>query len=177
MPEMTPSQKYLDTLLRYYEEEIMGGAYFWAMSRPYSDLDRTYKMELMARVERHAANAVLPLVQRYRLTPRTDTELHNIGPEDINDVGPDWDRFIAYMQASFPNYMPEFRALEEMGPEMDQSRLSNFLSWKPANKIVLDRCSNTCGPVRATPSRYESNAYRLFGAHGFICGHPNHEST
>lgn len=159
MPEMTPSQKYLDTLLLYYEEEIMGEAYFRAVSRQYSDPDRTYKMELMAQVERHAANAVLPLLQRYRLTPRTDKELHDIGLEDIKDEAPDWDRFIADMQASFPDYMPEFRALEEMGPEMDKSRLSFLTKHEVAAIEFLELEAgkrDSVGPMleylRASPS-------------------------
>jgi hypothetical protein len=158
MPNMTPSQSYLDTLLLYYEEEIMGEAYFRAVSHQYLDPDRTYKMELMAQVERHAANAVLPLVQKYGLTPRTDKELHDIGLADVKDVAPDWDVFIAEMQTSFPDYMPEFRALEEMGPETDQSRLLFLTHHEVAAIEFLDleaRKRDSVGPMldylRASP--------------------------
>lgn len=119
----TPTQKYLDTLLLYYEEEIMGEAYFRALALRFPEPEHAYKMELMAQVERHAANSVLPLLQKYNLTPRTDAVLFAIGLEGIDAVTLDWDALIAEMQISFPDYMREFRALEAMGPEPDKPRL------------------------------------------------------
>ncbi len=138
MPDPKPSQKYLDTLLLYYEEEIMGEAYFRAVAHQYSEPDRTYKMELMAQVERHAANAVLPLLKKYGLEPRSDTELHSIGLEDLADAPSDWDTLIAGMQKSFPGYMPEFRALEQMAPEPDRMRLSFLTQHEVAAIAFLD---------------------------------------
>lgn len=102
----------------------MGEAYFFAVAKCFNDPDRTWKMELMARVERHAADAVFPLVEKYGLTPRSDDVLHAIGAEEAKDVTPDWAALIAEMQRTFPDYMPEFRALEAMAPVQDQARLS-----------------------------------------------------
>lgn len=123
-PSDTPSQIYLDTLVLYYEEEIMGEAYFYAVARKFTNSDHVRKMELMAKVERHAANAVLPLLERHNLTPRTDADLHRIGLEDVDDGTPDWDQIIAGMKTSYPDYMPHFRALEDMAPEADKPRLA-----------------------------------------------------
>ncbi len=133
-----PTQQYLDTLLLYYEEEIMGEAYFRALSKRFSEPDRVFKMELMAQVERHAANSVLPLVQKYKLTPRTDAELHAIELDGIEDVTSDWTALIAEMQRSFPDYIPEFHALEAMGPEADMPRLQFFTDHEVAAIEFLD---------------------------------------
>lgn len=154
MTEQTPpDQTYLDTLLLYYEEEIMGEAYFIALSQRFSDPDHAYKMGLMAQVERHAANAVLPLVSKYGLTPRPDAELHAIGQgQATKDVTTDWDTLIAKMQQTFPSYMPEFRALETMSPEPDRARLSFLTKHEVAAIEFLDleaQNHDSVGPMLA----------------------------
>ena len=51
------SAEYLETLLRYYEEEISGEAYFYALADHFAERD---KIILLARTERVAAQAVEP---------------------------------------------------------------------------------------------------------------------
>lgn len=138
MKPEAPSQTYLDTLLLYYEEEIMGEAYFRAVSLQYDEPDRREKMELMAQVERHAANAVLPLLSRHGLTPRSEAELGRIGLEEMDETAPDWAGYIADMQKSFPGYMPEFRALQDMAPAADKPRLAFLTEHEVAAIAFLD---------------------------------------
>lgn len=52
------STDYLETLLSYYEEEISGEAYFYALADHFEERD---KLILLARIERDAAHAVEPL--------------------------------------------------------------------------------------------------------------------
>ena len=61
------SQKYLDTLKLYYEEEVEGEAYFAALAERLTDPDEKRKMQMMADVETFAAAAVKPLLDKYRL--------------------------------------------------------------------------------------------------------------
>ena len=50
------SSEYLDTLLRYYEDEIRGEAYFFALAEYFEEHD---KIVLLGKVERSAAEAVV----------------------------------------------------------------------------------------------------------------------
>jgi len=65
---------YTDTLLLYYEEEIMGEAYFNALAPNFSDPLVARKLLLLASVEQHAALAVAPLISKYGLTARPAIE-------------------------------------------------------------------------------------------------------
>ncbi len=116
--------KYLETLLLYFEEEIMGEAYFYGLAGKFPEPHQRNKMKLLAEVERYAAEAVRPLLLKYDLKPRSDEELHKIGEKGVEkSFSLGWDNFISYMVDRFPGYMPEFMALEEMAPEEDSPEL------------------------------------------------------
>ena len=54
-PGSTMPPAYLDTLLRYYEEEISGEAYFYGLASFYQEIE---KVNLLAEIERKAAATV-----------------------------------------------------------------------------------------------------------------------
>ena len=117
-------ERYRDTLLLYYEEEIMGEAYFTEMARHFEEDGAAEKLGLLAAVERHAADAVRPLVDRYELTPRRDRELAAIGRSHVEphrDLT--WCAFVAHMAQRYPAYIDDFEALERMAPEPDRPAL------------------------------------------------------
>ena len=61
---MTATGKYLKTLLSYYEEEIEGEAYFYGLADHFKEQG---KLTVLARVERRAAESVVPLLENYKL--------------------------------------------------------------------------------------------------------------
>ena len=118
------TEKYLETLLLYFEEEIMGEAYFYGLAEKFPEEHQQQKMVLLAKVERHAAEAVKPLLEKHNLKARPDSELHKLGKMDIDksfQMG--WGGYIDYIVERFPKYMPEFHALEAMAPEDDIAEL------------------------------------------------------
>jgi dimethylamine/trimethylamine dehydrogenase len=127
--EMAPSQAqahpdYLDTLLRYYEEEINGEAYFLGLAEHFSERDKTI---LLARAERVAAQAVEPLLQKYKLTPRLESDLLDEGREYVprhRDYA--WRDFMTYIVERYPGYLDDFKALEEMAPAEDLPALARL---------------------------------------------------
>ena len=116
---MTASQKYLDTLKLYYEEEIEGEAYFYGIADRLEDPDQKEKMRVMAQVETYAAAAVAPLLEKYSLTPRSAEELHASGRKQAEGSSTDWGELIAGMQKTFPGYIDDFEGLEAMAPPED----------------------------------------------------------
>ena len=112
-----PSQAYLDTLLLYYEEEISGEACFFDLVDYYGE---PYKTTLIARIETAAAEAMEPLLRKYRLRPRDRTELERIGGESLGWYRSlDWNGFMQYIVERFPGYIDDFRGLEAMAPPED----------------------------------------------------------
>jgi len=77
---LEPSKKYLQTLLKYYEEEISGEAYFYALAEHFAGREKTI---LLARIERRAAEAVRPLLEKYGLTPRDESTCHSEGKSHL----------------------------------------------------------------------------------------------
>ncbi len=111
---------YRKTLLDYYEEEIMGEAYFHALAEHFDGEGERDKLRLLARVERRAAEAVEPLLRKHDLTARDEAVLKSLGEADVaahRDYG--WHELMAYMAARYPGYVDDFEALERLAPEAD----------------------------------------------------------
>ena len=118
---------YHETLVLYYEEEVEGEAYFLEWANAFDDPDRRAKMVLMGEVERHAAAAVRPLLEKYGLTPRSKADLVESGVSSAREASADWDTAIAGMTETFPGYIDDFERLEAMAPPEDRALL-NFLT-------------------------------------------------
>lgn len=111
---------YLPTLLRYYEEEIAGETYFRELGAHFDSQTVRDKFELLAKVERHAASMVEPLLEKYQLTPRSAPELATSGRDSVGrHEDYSWDEFIAYILKRYPLYMDDFHNLENMAPDID----------------------------------------------------------
>lgn len=111
---------YRKTLLDYYEEEIMGEAYFDALAEHFDGEGERDKLRLLARVERRAAEVVAPLLHKHGLKARDEPVLKLLGEADVathQDYG--WQELMAYMVERFPGYIDEFEALERLAPEAD----------------------------------------------------------
>jgi dimethylamine/trimethylamine dehydrogenase len=108
---------YLRTLLLYYEEEIMGEAYFDGLAGHFAERE---KLALLARVERRAAEAIYPLLLKYSLTPRDKSLLRAKGESHVERHEPyDGAALISHMLHRYPGYVKDFKALERMAPDED----------------------------------------------------------
>lgn len=117
-----PSKIYLQTLLRYYEEEISGEAYFYALAEHFAEREKTI---LLARIERRAAEAVRPLLEKYGLTPRDESACHSEGKSHLEiHKSYSWQEFMTYIVERYPGYVEDFRTLEQMAPIEDLSALN-----------------------------------------------------
>jgi dimethylamine/trimethylamine dehydrogenase len=127
---LEPSKKYLQTLLKYYEEEISGEAYFYALADHFAERE---KIILLARVERHAAEAVLPLLEKYGLIPRQESVIHSDGRSYMEmHQSYSWQEFMTYMTERYPGYIDDFRALEQMAPIEDLKALNKLTDHEVA---------------------------------------------
>ena len=116
----TASAIYLKTLLDYYEEEVSGVAYFNGLAEHIDSGGARDKLTLLAEVERRAADAVVPLLEKYGLVPRDDAVLEALGESDIEQhQNYSWAEFVKYMIARYPAYIDDFEGLEHLAPEAD----------------------------------------------------------
>ncbi len=121
-PDIQASPDYLVTLLEYYEAEIMGEAYFYGLAEHFDESD---KMDLLARIERDAARAVEPLLQKYGLESRDEAELERLGQDYIKlHQSHSWQEFMIYIVERYPGYLDEFKTLEAMAPAEDLPALN-----------------------------------------------------
>jgi dimethylamine/trimethylamine dehydrogenase len=133
------SQKYLDTLTLYYEEEVEGEAYFAALAERLSDAEERRKMQMMADVETYAAAAVRPLLDKYGLTPRSAADLKAQGRASAARAEGDFAGFMAAWRKSFPAYMDDFHGLEAMAPPEDLPALKVLTNHEIAAIDFLER--------------------------------------
>ncbi len=125
----TASTIYLKTLLEYYEEEVMGVAYFNGLAEHIDGGAERGKLTLLAKVERRAAEAVRPLLEKHGLVPRDESVLESLGASHVErHQGYSWTEFVAYMAARYPAFVDDFEALERLAPEADL----------PALKLLTD---------------------------------------
>ncbi len=109
---------YLDTLRLYYEEEIMGEAYFYGLAEHFNGPGEREKLILLAEVERHAAETIRPLLQKHNLLPRTDKELKPFGQKWVDQHGQwSWNELMTDIVVRYPDYLDDFAALENMAPK------------------------------------------------------------
>ena len=147
---------YRKTLLDYYEEEIMGEAYFHALAEHFDGKGARDKLRLLARVERRAAEVVQPLLHRHDLMPRDEPVLKSLGEADLaahQDYG--WHELTAYMVARFPGYVDDFEALERLAPEADLAALKlltrhEVVTIEFAGKEVAGE-ADSAAPLRRYP--------------------------
>ena len=127
---MRVTNKYLRTLLSYYEEEIEGEAYFYGLVDHFEEQD---KLTVLARVERRAAESVVPLLEKYKLVPRDASELKTRGAGHVQrHASFDWLEFMTYMLNRYPGYLEEFTTLERMAPEEDLYALKKLTNHEVA---------------------------------------------
>jgi hypothetical protein len=124
MSSVEITDRYLDTLLLYYEEEIAGEAYFRAMAAKFTVSDQRDKMILLAEVEAHAAKGVAPLLEKYALVPRNVEELRRLGQGEAEADTNSYAESLVQMQQTYPGYVDDFLALEALGPAEDRERLA-----------------------------------------------------
>jgi len=116
--------RYRKTLLEYYEEEIMGEAYFFALAEHFDGEGERDKLCLLAQVERRAAEVVRPLLQKHGMIARDEWVLKSLGEADVaahQDY--DWHELMAYMVARYLRYFDDFAALERLAPQEDMPAL------------------------------------------------------
>ena len=119
---MRATDNYLKTLLSYYEEEIEGEAYFYGLVDHFEEQD---KLTVLARVERRAAESVVPLLEKYKLVPRDESELKTRGEGQVQrHASFDWLEFMTYMVNRLSLIHICFTALERMAPEEDLCALN-----------------------------------------------------
>lgn len=141
---------YLDTLTLYYEEEIEGEAYFAALADRFSDDDHKRKLNLLAQVERHAADGVAPLIARHGLAPRSRAELVASGRADADATAPDWTILLDDMRATYAGFLAAFETLERLGPPEDRALLS-FLTGHEVAAIRFLEIEATDPATSAAP--------------------------
>lgn len=117
------TSKYRETLLRYYEEEIEGEAYFAGIAERMDDPVHQEKMNLLSQIETFTAAVMWPIVAKYGLTPRSIEELHANGRKQAANSARNWDAVIGYMNAAFPRFIADFERLEAMAPAEDRPAL------------------------------------------------------
>ena len=147
---LVASEKYLNTLLQYYEEEISGEAYFYDLINHFEEKE---KLTLLAKVERHAAMAIEPLLTKYHLVPRSKEKLTKEGLEEaVPHAEMNWQGFVHYMADRYPKYLDDFAALENMAPDEDLAPLQFLTSHEVAAiefaRRELAKDPDSCAPLK-----------------------------
>lgn len=147
------NQSYLDKLLLYFEEELMGEAYFYGLMDHFDVPAQKSKLALLAEVERHAAEAVRPLLDKHGLVPRGDDELKRVEADQIAAHGAwSWEELIKHMVVRYPLYMDDFVGLENLAPAEDLPPLE-FLTAHEVAAIAFANlefagATNSAEPLR-----------------------------
>ena len=134
--------------MSYYEEEVEGEAYFHELA---DNFEEEGKLTLLARVERRAAESVVPLLKKYKLVPKDESELKARGEGHVQrHASFDWLEFMAYMVNRYPSYLEEFMALEKIAPEEDLYAL-NYLTEHEVATIEFAKRELTGDPESLVP--------------------------
>jgi len=144
---------YLDTLLTYYEEEVMGEAYLYGLGENFQNTDERNKLDLLAQVERIAAETLRPLLDKYGLIPRDNALLKTLGEADVESHRHfTWNEFMEYIVVRYPAYTRAFRALERIAPKEDLPTLKRLTDHEVATidfaRSEINGDPNSVAPLR-----------------------------
>jgi dimethylamine/trimethylamine dehydrogenase len=145
---------YRETLLRYYEEEIAGEAYFRALAARLPAPAHKHAMTLLADVEAHCAAIVAPLLARHGLNAKPAADLIAEGRADAESGPQDWDGLIARMRATFPGYIADFLRLEAMAPVADLPVLKRMTEHEVVAVAFLEAEAAGAADATAPLERY-----------------------
>jgi dimethylamine/trimethylamine dehydrogenase len=124
---------YQTGLLLAYEEEVEGEAYFAGLAQHYEGRHRKVMLEL-AELERETALTLLPLIAKYALVPREQSELIAAGStEAVSRSGTSWSTLIEGLVKTLPRFVEEFEAIEGLGPAEDLA----ILRLATAHEVAL----------------------------------------
>ncbi|MEM7545214.1 MAG: FAD-dependent oxidoreductase [Pseudomonadota bacterium] len=154
------AEAYLPTLLRYWEEEVAGEAFFRELAARAAEPRQKEKMLLLAEVEQRTAESTAPLLSRYGLTPKDSKTLREDGKRDANDVPQEWDALIEYMASKFPEYIDDFKRLEAMAPVDDLPLLELMTNHEVVAVEFLERERRGDPDATAPLVRFISAPYR-----------------
>jgi hypothetical protein len=112
-------RQYTVKLLDAYEEEVAGAVYFDGLAIAYPSQSAFFAR--CAAGEREMANRMIPLLQKYQLTPPPLAALEARGVNYVRmDAGGDAMELLRRSVQSYARYVEEFQALEALGPPEDQ---------------------------------------------------------
>jgi dimethylamine/trimethylamine dehydrogenase len=120
-----PKQTYLDRLLRAFEEEIGGEAYYAGLAAHFDEPGAGEKLDLLAQIERRTAEILHPLIERYGLVARDDATIKALGAAKVAEHGAgSWSDYMTWMVRGLPVFVSEFEELEDGAPEADRAALA-----------------------------------------------------
>ncbi len=92
----------------------------------------------MGEVERYAVAAGARLLANENLIARDAAVLQASGHKQAQNVMADWPALISEMRRTFPDYMPEFRAIEDLAPPQDLPQLKMLTAHEIATIAFLE---------------------------------------
>lgn len=113
--------QYTLLVLKAYEDEVAGAAYFDSLARAYPQHSSFFQK--CAALERTTANRLIELLRKYHLTPATQTTLEERADARV-DATVNWRLLMQQSIKAYARYVAEFEALEAMGPAEDQTILA-----------------------------------------------------
>ncbi|MEN9643587.1 MAG: hypothetical protein RL238_256 [Actinomycetota bacterium] len=130
---------HLAELIRCYEGEVAGAAYFTALAAAHEGPARSV-LSRFADVERTTAAALLPLVQRHGLVVADADELRRRGEANAAvDSALGWDALVAEMCEHYPSYVPEFERLSAIAPLDDKAAMQVLVDHEVALVASVER--------------------------------------
>ena len=124
---------YLDALLRAYEAEVAGEAYFKTLSSVFSEPDHHEKLMLLAAVEQRTWKTLRPLIERHRLEPLDDEALATRGKDWVKERAfRRWTDLMENMTTRYPGFIDKFKALAATGPVEDKGALEILVEHEVA---------------------------------------------
>jgi len=129
----TKNAQYRNTLLEYFEEEVMGEIYFRELMYNFSRDDERKKLTLLANVERTTAEILHPIIDRYGLIPRSDAELEPLAAQWTEQRKHlNWQGLMQGMVTEYPVYVDLFKKFETQAPQRDIPALKRLTAHEIA---------------------------------------------
>lgn len=132
-------RSYEQLLIKAYEEEIGGAAYFDELTTIFTQADEVRKLKVLVELENQTGAALHTLIQKHQLPTLSIEEINQQARKEAHLAeGKTWQQLVQMFAKDYPPYIQEFQNTFDLAPVEDKTILQQTIE----HEVVLIEFAN-----------------------------------
>lgn len=132
-------RNYEQLLIKAYEEEVGGAAYFDELTTIFTQADEVRKLKVLVELENQTGAALYTLIQKHQLPTLSIEEINQQARKEAHLAeGKTWQQLVQIFAKDYPPYIQEFQNTFDLAPIEDKPILQQTIE----HEVVLIEFAN-----------------------------------